>query len=143
MKERFEFGPFQVTVDTSLGDLPRPWGGQNLPHYLLLLQDGHGHFFEAAWADVDREGPEAIAQRLVILLENAQEEVDFAKAFSEGYGREERRWRYREATRIKEAVQDFLPAEVTKAAAIATKKLNYRMFKGPRDWSPIEELPDV
>lgn len=142
MKETFEFGPFQVLVDTSLGDLSRPWGGPSFPHYVLLLRDAHGHFFEAAWADVDREGPEAIAQRLVILFENAQEERDFAQAFSGGYGRHERNWRYREALRIKQSVQDFLPAEVTKAAAIAIKKLNYRMWKGPRDWSPIEEIPE-
>jgi len=142
VKTSYEYGPFRVDVDTSLGNLRPLWGGREVPTYALVLRDGHGHFFEAAWSDIDEEGPEGIAQRLVILLERAMEEQDFAQAFAADYRGKERSWRQREAYRIKDAVQDFIPSEVTKAAAIAMRKLNYRMFKGPRDWSPIEEIPE-
>jgi hypothetical protein len=141
VKISYDFGPFKVDVDMSLGRLSPLWGGPEVSTYALVLRDAHGHFFEAAWSDFDEEGPEGIAQRLVILMERAMEERNFAEAFAADYRGKEGSWRRREAYRIKEAVQEFIPAEVTKAAAIAIRKLNYRIWKGPRDWSPIEEIP--
>lgn len=138
----YMFGPLRVEVDMTLGHLPPPWGGEYKPTYNLEVKDQHGHIFQAGWYDEVGQGPERIARRMVILLEQALEEKDFVQDFSQSYTRGERDWRTREGYRIRSEAKEFIPEEITKAAAIAIRKLNYEEFKGPRDWSPKGEMPD-
>lgn len=134
----YDFGPIQASVD-SLGK-EKPWPGKDRWSYHVKVWDAHGHSFDAGWY-LDKDNPALAAQRVISLLWTAVNESDFLREFHGGYSGEERAWRQREGYRLREAGKQFKDRELTKAAAKANRKMAYEADRGPRDWSPIEEIP--
>jgi hypothetical protein len=134
----YDFGPLQVSVE-SLGQAT-PWPGKPRWSYHVTVRDAHGNFFEAGWY-LDKDDPALAARRVIALLWTAVNESDFLREFHGGYSGEERSWRQREAYRLHEAGKKFKDRELTKASAKAIRKMNYEQERGPRDWSPIQEIP--
>jgi len=140
----FRYGPLSVHVDDTPGKLPPPWGGREEWTLNLEVADTHGNAFRAGWT-AGRDEPtendlERAAERIVSLMEQALEDFDWIENFSGGYRGGERSWRRDEAHRLRSKAREFVRAEVTKAAAVAYRRRNYREHAQPKDWSPRREL---
>lgn len=134
----YDFGAIQASVK-SLGK-EKPWPGKERWSYHVKVWDPHGNSFDAGWY-LDQDNPALAAQRVVALLWTAANERDFLQEFHGGYSGEERAWRQKEGRRLHEAGKMFKDRELTRASAKAIRKMNYEQERGPRDWSPIEEIP--